>query len=872
MKRQSLTRFVRSFTSKPSSKPNQSVKGRRILLERLEDRLAPATYIWSGSGADNKWSTAANWVGNVAPSGSAASLDSLVFPSGAARLTNTNDLAGTPTFGSITISGSNYSLAGNKVVLGNPAVSGSGSLIANSGVANAAIELDVELANAAGNKQFVTVNSGATLSINGKISGTTGVELVKTGVGLLVLSGDNSGFTGPITLETSGGILRMAHVNALGSTTSGTTVGTNAQLQLSNLTTPVNEPLILNGPGVANSGAILSFAGNANTWAGVIRMDSNSTFGANASTTLTVSGVISDLGSGYSLVKEGTGTVVFSAANTYRGLSTVNDGTLIIENALALGAGGTSANGTVVNKTLTKVGTLAIRGPAGGGFTVVNERLLLNGEGVNNLGALRNLRGNNTWASSVILGSPAPNGFSPYIGSANGTDLTISGVVSSPNGVYGLIKVDTGRLILNNANTFTGGTSVQAGIVNIRDSKALGTQVVTVSNGAALQLEIDTGFDAFGRDLGNDSVTGVFNKLRISNSLEIQGRGVNNTGALHSISGINVYVGSITLQSFGAIGVNSDPNPSNTNLYFTNDYSLTAQFIREPLLPSRLSSELIKRGTGHLILPNANDYTNKTYIEQGWITVQNVQALGALLPGSDTVQPPAIVSPGASLHLKPPTADASFNFLKNLVLEGTGITHPFELINRKGALMSLGGNNTVGGIIGSRTSDIQLAGVAGIGVELLSPSTVSSLTISSQISDAPGRVGGITKLGSELLILQNIGTYTGANTVSEGVLRVEHDSALGTKSTGTSSTGNNTFSTTTTTVSRGISELQSLAITGLPGTFTLTFNGQTTTALATTATAQDVQDALNALSSISGVGGNVRVTRSGNIFMVTFLG
>ena len=40
---------------------------RRLNLTRLESRLAPANAIWDGGGTDNLWSTAANWVGDVAP-------------------------------------------------------------------------------------------------------------------------------------------------------------------------------------------------------------------------------------------------------------------------------------------------------------------------------------------------------------------------------------------------------------------------------------------------------------------------------------------------------------------------------------------------------------------------------------------------------------------------------------------------------------------------------------------------------------------------------------------------------------------------------------------------------------------------------------
>jgi len=74
-----------------------------------------------------------------------------------------------------------------------------------------------------------------------------------------------------------------------------------------------------------------------------------------------------------------------------------------------------------------------------------------------------------------------------------------------------LTKILPGKLIFNNANTYAGFTSVAQGRLNIRDSLALGpvgSAGTSVSTGASLELEVDTGFDAHLRDLSNDSVTG----------------------------------------------------------------------------------------------------------------------------------------------------------------------------------------------------------------------------------------------------------------------------------------------------------------------------------------------------------------------------
>jgi hypothetical protein len=89
------------------------MKPTTLRLLCLETRLAPAVATWDGGGADNHWTTAANWVGDVAPNPG----DDLVFPETAQQLTNVNDLPAGTAFGSLQISGVNYQLSGNAIAL-----------------------------------------------------------------------------------------------------------------------------------------------------------------------------------------------------------------------------------------------------------------------------------------------------------------------------------------------------------------------------------------------------------------------------------------------------------------------------------------------------------------------------------------------------------------------------------------------------------------------------------------------------------------------------------------------------------------------------------------------------------------------------------
>jgi autotransporter-associated beta strand protein len=908
----------------------------RLYLEPLEDRQAPATYIWTGNAPNGNWSLDANWLNNQHPSGLASNLDDLVFPSGPAATNTVNDLGapGRPAvFNSISINASNYTLTGTAITLGTTASAGSGFVNVSANVVGTILGMDVQLGGPAGSNQFFRVDTGAQLTLSGELTGTTGSTLTKELAGTLTLAHKNQFFTGPIKVDNNGGILVITDALALGDTTSSVTVAANATLQVQNVSAPINKKLLLNGPGAINDGALVSASGTT-TWAGNIELDSDATLGASAGSTLNILGQISDQGAGHNLTKEGAGQVVFShiGGNVYHGYTAIHNGVLTIQDPLALGQplpGGdppSAANGTFVTQSVTEVGTLQLNfggdssltpGDPNGillnpslphnsatnpyiGFQVLDEQLALNGVGSAGLGALNNLNGNNNWAGSVILGSVDPNGFgslsSPNIGVSGTSQLTLSGIVSSPNGGplgFGFTKILPGKLILNNHNIYKGTTTVAAGAVNIRDSQALGDNGgagTTVDSGAALELEVDGlngETDAHGRPLAQDSVTGFGTPntqlgLTVNTPLTLFGSGFGGagalgTGALHSISGINVWTGNIKSLN-AAIGVDADPHPSNTNNYFKHDYSLTVE-------GDLGGTNVTKVDPGQLILPNANTYSGTTLIQGGWITIRNDASLGPVHPGSDSFTPEVTVLPTAALHLKPFTPGTNLSLVKNLVLGGLGITAAstnFPLLSGKGALEVLGGDDTIGGpfyfVTGDvRRSTLQLNGIAGIGVELLGSDTFSELTVTASIADAAGTTGGgITKLGSRRLTLQADGTYTGPVAINEGVLRAQNNTALGTATSGTF-TGSQVYTPTTTTVGLGIAELQTLTVSGAAGTFTLTFTdasgtSDTTNSLPTSATAAQVQFELNNLPNIKNAGGSVTVNQAGNVLAITFGG
>src|SRR5690349_2316195 len=72
-----------------------------------------ANVVWDGGGGDPFWSTPANWVGDAIP----LTGDDLVFPAGAAQMTNNNDLS--DVYNSVIIEAPGYLLQGAAINLSN---------------------------------------------------------------------------------------------------------------------------------------------------------------------------------------------------------------------------------------------------------------------------------------------------------------------------------------------------------------------------------------------------------------------------------------------------------------------------------------------------------------------------------------------------------------------------------------------------------------------------------------------------------------------------------------------------------------------------------------------------------------------------------
>lgn len=325
--------------------------------------------------------------------------------------------------------------------------------------------------------------SAGSVSLNKNLNGTSYSEINMTAGGTLQTGSLIIGGTGTIALWTSGtGTVQMTATNTLPPTiftgfnnlqinTGTTTTGVAIATLTGYLTVKAGAIFLLNHPvgaTTAPTSTILEWgrAGSSLTGSGTLTLGGpvNVNYVANGSidakisvplalgatrsfnvagdgailtTGLTVSSVIS--GTAYGIIKSGTGTMALSGTNTFTGGTTLNAGSLNINNSQALGtaAGTFTINGGSINNTTGETLTTANYPLAwNGDFTFTGTDPLNLGTGMVTLNANRQV---------TILANT----------------LTVGGIISS--GSYNLTKAGAGMLSFKSNAVTINGLSIDAG-------------------------------------------------------------------------------------------------------------------------------------------------------------------------------------------------------------------------------------------------------------------------------------------------------------------------------------------------------------------------------------------------------------------------
>jgi outer membrane autotransporter protein len=190
------------------------------------------------------------------------------------------------------------------------------------------------------------------------------------------------------------------------------------------------------------------------------------------------------------------------------------------------------------------------------------------------------------------------------------TDTSFSGVLQDGTDALGLIKVGTGTLTLSGANTYTGGTTISEGTLQIGDGVRNGSIIGDVTDNATLA------FDPAGSVTFGGTISGTGNLLKLGSGTVILI--ANNS----YIGGTRISGGIIQIGNGGTTGSIFGNVVDNGSLVFNRSDAMT--------FPGIVSGTgaLIQSGSGSLTLTNANTYSGGTVIDRGTLLVDNTQALG----------------------------------------------------------------------------------------------------------------------------------------------------------------------------------------------------------------------------------------------------
>jgi autotransporter-associated beta strand protein len=362
---------------------------------------------------------------------------------------------------------------------------------------------------------------------------------------------------------------------------------------------------------------------------------------------------------------------------------------------------------------------------------------------------------------------------------AAASDLTLD--VTINNGSF--IKAGPGTMTILNSNIggYEGTTTVNGGILNIRNAAGLGQASNVDDNSTTVN---GTGTTTLaGTTVGTGTANGSLQLQHATGlnvaveKLTLNGTGYLNNGALQNVSGNNTWSGIVTLGS--AARIQSDANtlgittPSiagpNTDLDIrgTGNTTLTATL-------DTGSGVLTKNGTGTLTLNGVglSTYTGDTLINTGVVSLQTAGGLGATTAGTT-------VASGAALELSNATYGGNLvTSQEPLTLAGTGIAGTGALLNRAGTntfsgLVSLNGVSTVAGatlITAVTGQSLTLAGGTSATTQALTVGTTAENGNVVISGNAANGTSELSKNGSGSLTFSGTLTQTGNVNLNLGTL------------------------------------------------------------------------------------------------------
>ncbi|MEO7098306.1 MAG: autotransporter-associated beta strand repeat-containing protein [Luteolibacter sp.] len=611
--------------------------------------------------------------------------------------------------------------------------------------------------------------------------------LAKAGNGILTLSGSNT-YNGATSV--GAGKLSVTGSLAAGSAvsvSSGATLGGTGAV---NGSTTVASGGILEG-GVASAGKLtlagLTFSGAADVNLGML---------SNYVSTPAV-------GAGAVNLSGGTGAVVIHIAS----LGTATSGnTYKLLDYSSLGGTGFSGfslaslpsraignlvnTGTGINLSLTSLDFLKWTGSLSNDWNT----------------AATNWKLNSTNAATNYINSPGDavvfddSSSNPNV-DINTVDVTPTSVTFNNNlndyyvqgsksiaGLTGIVKNNGAAVTLALANTYSGGTTLNAGTLNINNSSAIGTGVLTIAGGTidangvtlttnnAQNWNSDFTFTGTGDlNMGSGAVTMSASRAITTNgatltvggivsgtgmSLTKNGPGTLVLGGVNTYnSGTNLNAGTLQLNqttgaaatgTFNVAGGTLVFNPPANNFGYAPAINLTANTAISKIGNFQINYTGVLTGTGNVVDVSTGAsrlYMNGTVSGVSQFNVSSGAMGFDLSIGNRGGSAPVNVSNGASLWF----ANATNAVTNNITLNGgTGQ-------GATGALFQEGaGTPTISGTVALASGDSSIGGNTAAAV----------VSITGQISGP----GALTKIGANKYTFSGANTYTGATTINAGIL------------------------------------------------------------------------------------------------------
>ncbi|ACB75006.1 beta strand repeat-containing protein [Opitutus terrae] len=603
-----------------------------------------------------------------------------------------------------------------------------------------------------------TVSAGNLQVGNGGTSGSLGsapVDLAAS-TGLLFNRSDASTYGGPIT---GSGTLTKLGAGTL--TLTGDSTNTGA--------ITLSEGTLQLGAG-GTSGALGS---------GAATLASGTTLAVNRSDTLVLASALSGSG-GFS--QTGTGTTILTANNTATGTTTISAGTLQVGNdgtTGSLGAGNTTNNATLRfarTDTYNYGGTISGTGAivqAGTGTTILTANNTATGTTTISAGTLQLGDGS---ASSGSVGGAIVNDAALVF---NRTNVTSFNQVISGSG--SVTKAGSGNLSLGGANSYTGGTILAAGALELGHADALGSAGTLTFSGGVLRFTSANTTDYSARFASSGSYR-----------LDTNGQAVTLASALNANSLVKFGAGTLTLTGSNSYGSTSTVNQGTLAIGdggTTGSWSGTVTVGAGATLAFNRSDDfafantlanagtVTKSGAGTLQFTGSLSGTGNLTISAGTFEAQTGSSVAHAITNNG-----ALVFNRSDSVMLTSAISGSGTFTKS----GTGTLTLATNNNASGATTISGGTLRIGA---GGTAGYVLGNIANDAALIFNRSDATSYD--GILSGA----GSVTKLGAGTLTLTGANTSTGTTTLSAGTLELGSASALGSSGTITFSGGTLRFGT-----------------------------------------------------------------------------